>query len=180
MTTLVDFIKNNPVPDSGPHMETGESLGRHIIDGINYHILTKLDGTTIKTDQTNYDKWADIKYKLLNQEFPNLPFCMDTRDEELIKLDLPFTEEPVIFIRDNRASKHSYMWDGVPEDIRNKYNSNIRIQQIDNKPITLRQIINQMAITDEYSKMEESMDDHRFLEGFDQSTPIQYSVSFGS
>ena len=180
MTTLVDFIKNNPVSDSEPDLEVGDSLGTRTIDGINYVILTKKDSTIITIDKTEFDRLSDIKHELLEKEFPDIPFSICLPDDELVKLDEPFTDEPVIFIRDRRASEHSYMWHEVPEEIRNKYNSNIKIEKMGGNPITLRQIINEMAITDEYSKMEEAMDDHRFLEGFDRSTPIQYFASFGS
>ena len=168
------------MPYGGPDIKLGDSYGQHEIDGVQYAVLTNADGTVIKTNITGLAKWDETKYNLIEHEFPNLPFSICLDDDDLIKLDEPFTEEPVIFVKDDRASKTSYSWHLVDELERNQYNSNIKIEKRGDNSITLRQIILEMSNTEEYSKINEIGDDHRFLEGFDQPTPIQFVASFGS
>ena len=181
MVSLVDFLKNNPMPNPGPQLKVGDRSTEKTINGRIYETITRANGTKIETDITDYKKWDDQRQELLEKEFPdNLPFSICLSDDDLINLHGPFTQEPVIFIRDNRANEHSYMWQNVSEQERNRYNSNFRVKKQGDRAITLRQIILEMSRVAEYRLIEQTGEEHCFLEGFDQTSPIQYVTSFGS
>ncbi len=180
MSKLIEFLKNSPRPETGPKLEVGDSLSHSTVNGRIFNTITKVDGTVIKTDDTENQKWFDLRCQLIEDEFSNLPFTVCLDDDELLELDEPFTDEPVIFIRDNRASEHSYMWHDIDELERNRYNSNFRVKRQGDKPITLRQIINEMGRVAEYKLINEAGEEHRFFEGLEKRSPIQYLAFFGS
>ncbi len=95
-------------------------------------------------------EWYRKRFNLYDREFPNYPFRIALDDDELLKLDEPFTDEPEIFIRDDRSRKCGWKDDYVPDYVSNLHDTNISVKQIDNKPITLRQILEKMAKTPEY------------------------------
>ena len=49
----------------------------------------------------------------MKDEFPSYPFSIGLDDELLLKLDDPFTDEPVIFINDDRSTDSNYYWKGI-------------------------------------------------------------------
>ena len=178
--SLVEFLKHNPMPEGEPKTEVGDSYTEYEIDGVPHSIITKVDGTVIKTNIAERTKWSETKHNLLEQEFPNIPFQICLAHTELISLDEPFTDEPVVFVKDDRACKYSYYWKLWPELERNRYNTNIKISKKGDNPITLRQIILEMAATDEYQMVADAGDNHIFLEWLQPRTPIQYAAWFGS
>ena len=74
----------------------------------------------------------------------------------------------------------NYYWKGISQSEKNNHNSNIKIQQVDGKKITLRQILLEMSKTQQYRKMDKSGDPHDFLEILQKTTPTQYQAWFGS
>jgi hypothetical protein len=127
------------------------------------------------------DEYMNGLMDIINNEFPNAPFNISLDDEELLNLDEPFTNEKVIFIKDGRQNEYSYYYKQVILDgTINKYCDYMKIEQINNNPITLRQIINNMIKSEHYNDDDVKQDDHKFLEGFEKQTDIQYEVFFGS
>jgi len=100
----------------------------------------------------------------LEQQFPNCPFDISCIDE-LYELDEIFTNEPVIFIYDDR-SNCSYL----------------KVERINGIPITLRHVINSMSNDRHYRESDVVHDDHRFLEQFilSKHSNIQYTCFWGS
>ncbi len=101
-------------------------------------------------DNPEFNDWFKQYCNLRREEIPNCPFTIELDVDELIKLDAPFTDEPEIFIRDDRSRKCGWKDDYVPDYVSNLHDTNISVKQIDNKPITLRQILEKMAKTPEY------------------------------
>ena len=115
----------------------------------------------------------------MKDEFPSYPFSIGLDDELLLKLDDPFTDEPVIFINDDRSTDSNYYWKGISQSEKNKHNRNIKIEQVDGQKITLRQILLKMSKTQEYLKIEESGYPHHFLEQLQSITKPGLVVILG-
>jgi hypothetical protein len=113
------------------------------------------------------DVHIDVLDHLIEAEFPNTPFVISFPVDVLKKLDEPFTDLDKIYIIDNRISEFNYYYSGVCPSVLNNLSSELVIQSIDNKKITLRQILNRMIADDHYNKAVVCGDDHRFLESID-------------
>ena len=129
----------------------------------------------------DFDEDAD--YKLMNEinkQFINPPFVIDCI-KTIEELDEPFTQQTGIIIKDDRASPYNYYYDGMGENERNQYTNYMGISKSDNKPITLRQILNKMISNPHYNNDIVKDDPHCILEGFDISTNgIVFTPFFGS
>ena len=129
--------------------------------------------------ELEYEEYEELQTELYKQ-FPNCPFdiaCI----ENLNELDEPFTQQTGIIIKDDRASPNNYYYDGMEENERNQYINYMGISKLDNKPITLRQILNKMISNPHYNNDIVKDDPHCILEGFDISTNgIVFSPFFGS
>ena len=128
------------------------------------------------------DVYIDVLDHLLEAEFPNSPFVICFSADVLKKLDEPFTNLDRICIVDDRISQYNYYYSGVCPSVLNSLSSNLIVKSIDNKPITLRQIINEMILDEHYNSDVVCRDDHRFLESLDvreDSDDIFYTF-FGS
>ena len=128
ISNLVNFLESNPSPSKGPDIEVGDSYGIRERDGRSYGILTKKDGSITEVDVTHQEKWYDQYFDLIKNEFPSCPFTISLDADLLIKLDEPFTDEKVIFVKDDRATDDNYYWDGISQSDRSKHNSNIKIE----------------------------------------------------
>lgn len=155
MSSLVEFLKNSKEPDEPKFDENGALIDDH-------------------KDEEYYEKL----FELTDLEFPDCPFSISLGREDLLNLDEPFTEEPVIFIKDDRTN--SYYYDNLTQSEKNEYINYTKVEQIDAKPITLRQVLNSMSEDPHYRIPAVIEDDHRFLEFFDKKTDIQYEMFFGS
>ena len=115
-----------------------------------------------------YGDYSDINIlnNILIIEFPTSPFNISLGIESLQQLDQPFTELELINIVDNRISMFNpYYLDVYPTDLINLDN-NLVVKSIDNKPITLRQILNAMINDKHYNNPVVIRDNHRFLKSF--------------
>ena len=128
------------------------------------------------------DKKLEKYVKLYSQiydQFIGCPFdisCIDKIEE----LDNIFTNEKMIWIRDNRINiNNNYYSSYSNKDI--DYNTHfLQIKKIDNNPITLRQILKQMSICDHYNNDIIKKDPHHFLELFRYNGLNIYTTIFGS
>ena len=109
----------------------------------------------------------DILDHLIEAEFPNTPFVISFPVDVLKKLDEPFTNLDRICIVDDRISEFNYYYSGVCPSILNSLSSDLIVKSVDNKPITLRQILNRMITDKHYNNKVVCGDDHRFLESID-------------
>ena len=130
-------------------------------------------------DEEDYDKL----YKELNLQFPDAPFCVNlfTKFKDICELDEPFTSEPLIFICDDRIHKYNYYYSEWPEEKINELYDYLLIKSESiEKPITLRQILNEMIKSPHYNNKCVREDDHHNLVGFDKrnENSIQYYASF--
>ena len=117
----------------------------------------------------------------LREIFPNCPFSIDCI-KNLDELDAVFSEEPVIFIYDDRARSCNYYYHGFSESELAHMRNYTTVRARNNEPITYRQVIQAMIDDPHYHNDIVASDDHHFLEGFDKSpnSDIQFSPSFGS
>jgi hypothetical protein len=130
-------------------------------------------------DEKDYEKL----YEELNLQFPDAPFTVDlfTKFKDICELDEPFTSEPFIFICDDRINKYNYYYSNCEEEEINELHDYLLIKSESiEKPITLRQILNEMIKSEHYNDECVRGDDHHFLVGFDKrnENSIQYYASF--
>ena len=112
------------------------------------------------------DIHIDILNNLLLIEFLNSPFSISLGIENLQRLDKPFTNLELIYIVDSRISSlNPYYLDVYPSDLY-KIDNNLVIKSIDNRPITLRQILTSMINDKHYNNPVVRRDNHRFLKSF--------------
>ena len=126
---------------------------------------------------------CDKLYKELNLQFPDAPFCVDlfTKFKDICELDEPFTSEPLIFICDDRIHKYNYYYSNcTEEEINELYDYLLIKSESIEKPITLRQILNEMIKSPHYNDECIRGDDHHFLVGLEKrnENSIQYYASF--
>jgi hypothetical protein len=128
------------------------------------------------------DVYIDVLDHLLEAEFPNTPFVISFPADVLKKLDEPFTNLDTIYIIDDRISEFNYYYSGVCPSVLNSLSSELVVQSIDNKPITLRQILNRMIVDNHYNNVVVCRDDHRFLESLHTNggTDNVFYTFFGS
>lgn len=128
------------------------------------------------------DADIDVLDHLIEAEFPNTPFVISFPVDVLKKLDESFTNLDKIYIIDDRISQFNYYYSGVCPSVLNNLSSRLVIQSIDNKPITLRQILNRMILDEHYNNVVVCRDDHRFLEFLDtrDETYDVFYTFFGS
>ena len=129
------------------------------------------------------EEFDEIKYNTLFKNldiiFPNCPFDISCIDD-ISQLDEVFTKNKVIIIKDGRASESNYYYSNISKNELSHYVDYLVIKQKKNKPITLRQILTEMSSSLHYNNDTIIDDPHRFLEGFDKMTNIEYLASFGS
>ena len=134
----------------------------------------------LDSDSCNGDEYEELVDKL-EQEFPGCPFiisCINNIDE----LDDVFSLERTIFIYDDRADEHNYYYQNLTQEERNEYNHFLKIDRIDDKPITYRQVLETMSNNAHYNDETVMGDPHCFLEFFELSkhSNIQYTMFWGS
>ena len=131
-------------------------------------------------DEEDYEKLTEE----LNLQFPDTPFTVDfffKNVNDLCELDEPFTSEPFIFICDDRIHKYNYYYSEWPEEKINELYDYLLIKSESiEKPITLRQILNEMIKSPHYNDKCVREDDHHFLVGLEKrnENSIQYYASF--
>lgn len=132
----------------------------------------------------NYDEYFDI----IHHEFPDCPFIVSLSYSSLLRLDQPFdkNDPDVIVIRDTRVLRDTFgFYQSVKHDPDVSDCEMDIYKHSDDSPITLRQVIGEMSMSDHYDNGYVIQDDHRFLEGFDScgvdeyDSPV-YTPFFGS
>ena len=119
--------------------------------------------------------------KLIDIEFPNSPFNICLTFNELQKLDQPFTSFDQIIIMDGRITDSNPYYSGVYESELIKLHHELVIESIDNKPITLRQVLTSMISDTHYNMPVICKDNHRFLEAFEPTNDLHvFNTFFGS
>ena len=134
-------------------------------------------------DKEDYSKLNEE----LERQFPDAPFSISLSDinkyEDLYKLDEPFTEEEFIFICDDRINQYNHYYSEWPKEELNKLQNYMLIKrETIEKPITLRQILNEMIKSEHYTDEDISGDFHIFLVDFYKKNEksIQYYADFES
>ena len=117
------------------------------------------------------DECTEKYFKRMEKEFPNYPFNVSLGGEELCLLDEPFTDEKTIIIYDDRMD--SYFYNDVDERTKKKYRYKLKVSSINNKPITLRQILKTMAESNHYNDPFVTQDNHHFLEAEDSNLHLR-------
>lgn len=109
----------------------------------------------------------EMLFNALYHEFPHCPFSISCI-RDINELDAPFTTERTIFIFDGRASPDNYYYDGIPDSFLNLCRHFLKVESLNNNPITLRQVIQTMTDDEHYNNDIVRGDPHIFLEGFHQ------------
>jgi hypothetical protein len=137
----------------------------------------------LKQNPENFDDDDDNRFsilqKLIENEFPNFPLFISLDDEDLVKLDEPFTNMNTIFIC-NKPTNSSFEFSDYSENELSELADYLKIDSLNNNPITLRQVLQAINNSDYYQTKFKKHNRHPFLEGFDKDTDIQYSLSLGS
>jgi hypothetical protein len=113
--------------------------------------------------------------------FPNCPLSIECIDE-IEELDITFTEERVIIIKDDRANHWKFWFDDITEQEAAEHINYTVVKASYNGNITVRTIIHAMINDKHYHNDLVLQDSHQFLEGFDKSSnsDIEYTCFFGS
>lgn len=125
----------------------------------------------------NTEEYYENIHARWEKEFPNAPFSISLPDEYLDQLDLPYTNQDIIIIKDDRTN--SYYYSNCDPKYKKKF-INYMVIKSKNKKITLRHILNKMIKNKHYSNKVVIEDDHHFLEFFDKKNNNIYEPSFGS
>jgi len=129
------------------------------------------------------DEWNRI-HEQQDKDFPNLPLSIslpyDTLEEYIEAMDRPFTNEKTIIVKDDRAADRMFEWELIPENEIAQYINYTVIKQIEDKPITLRQIFTEMSRDPHYHRARVISQNHIFIEEIYWNTDIQISFGFGS
>jgi hypothetical protein len=140
--------------------------------------------TTNSILKINYEEYFDV----IHNEFPCCPFEVALSYSSLSRLDEPFdkNDPDMIVIRDTRVLRDTFGFYRTVKHDPDVSDCEMDIyKHSDDSPITLRQIIGEMSLSDHYDNVYVIQDDHRFLEGFEAlgtdeyDSPV-YSPSFGS
>lgn len=107
--------------------------------------------------------------------FPESPFMIRLSPTLLNNIDRPLTYEKTIYIYDGRSIFY--------EDIGNidrgqLFKNELVISQIDDNPITLRQIINEMINSKHYNELFIMSDLHYLLEYIEKESYTKYTALF--
>ncbi len=142
---------------------------------------TLIDFFNRYSDDDELDNDVCLKFNnLINIEFPNSPFNICLTFNRLQKLDQPFTSLHTIIIMDGRISDSNPYYSGVYETELRKLYHELVIESIDNKPITLRQVLTSMITNKYYNMSVIRRDYHRFLEDFQPTDePHVFRAFFG-
>jgi hypothetical protein len=129
------------------------------------------------------DEWVRI-YEQQDKDFPNLPITIslpyNTLEEYIQDMDRPFTDQKTIIVKDDRAALRMFEWELVPENEIPQYVNYTVINQIEHRPITLRQIFTEISRDPHYHRARVISQNHRFLEDIYWSTDIQITFVYGS
>jgi hypothetical protein len=129
------------------------------------------------------EEWNKI-HEQQDIDFPYFPLIISlgymTLDEYKKTIDEPFTDEKTIIVKDDRANEHSHYWKDCPKNDLAYFINYTVVKMVDDKPITLRQIFNEISEDPHYSTDLIMGQDHRFLEEIIWDTDIQISFKFGS
>jgi len=129
------------------------------------------------------DEWVRI-YEQQEKDFPNLPITIslpyNTLEEYIQDMDRPFTDQKTIIVKDDRAALRMFEWELVPENEIPQYVNYTVINQIEHRPITLRQIFTEISRDPHYHRARVISQNHRFLEDIYWNTDIQITFGYGS
>lgn len=117
--------------------------------------------------------------RLLDEEFPNCSFSICLSNDELFRLDEPMTNKKKIKLIDTNINPFNFYYSQLPLETIQKMKKAIFVNQIDNQPITLRQVLDTMR-THRHFKGFKGGDDHRFLERIFRVSPDTFELHFGS
>ena len=112
-------------------------------------------------------------------EFPDCPFNHDFNNSD--KLDTKFTDEVFILIYDDRLTYIDSNFYKMTELEKNTSRHYTFVQAKNNKPITLRQILNRMIKDTHYSSRKiQKLFSHYYLEKFEQRGCRTWEACWGN
>ena len=130
------------------------------------------------TDTVDSDSEYEELLNKINEQFPDCPFSISCI-ENIEELDSVFSNEPYIYIYDNRATKNNNYYLEVQD--KKQFRHYLKITRKNNQPITLRQVLLKMSKSKHYNDETIRNDFHNFLESFDKRNNSNiYVCSFGS
>ena len=128
------------------------------------------------------DKWCECcdecceRYdNEIEKIFPESPFMIRLSPKRLNNMDNPFTYEKTIYIYDGRSIFYENIGDNNREQI---FKNELIISKLDNNPITLRQIINEMMNSKHYNELMVISDLHYLLEYMEEESYTKYVALF--
>lgn len=122
------------------------------------------------------DKYNELAYKT----FTSCPFTICLKQDMMLNMDEPFVtkHDHYIVLHDDRRNNPFY--ELVEEEDRYLLTSDMKVYRKYKRPITLRQILNEMVLSSFYNNTLIIQDEHRFLEGFVHIMGSVYEPIWGS
>ena len=137
-------------------------------------------------DQEAFEQDREELRRLIDQDFGadclNDPsFMYETVADYKNRIDAPLTTLKSILVKDDRAcSKSCYYWRDATDKERAEYTNYTPVHSEDDKPITMKQIINTLQKDQHYHKEDVKEQHHNFIEHYEWITPAVMVFHHGS
>ena len=133
---------------------------------------------TASSEASSYNEELQTQ---LHTQFPTCPFHIDCI-KDIDELDTVFSLEMVILIYDDRLNHHKYCnVSDMTVSEKNKARHYTVVKSMNNRPITLRQVLNTMIKDRHYnSRIVEKHFKHYFLEKFIRHVNNMYETCWGN
>ena len=133
-----------------------------------------------ETASSEADSYHELQLQL-HEIFPSCPFHIDCI-KDIDELDTVFSLEMVILIYDDRLNHHKYCnVSDMTVSEKNKARHYTVVKSMNNRPITLRQVLNTMIKDKHYnSRIIEKRFSHYFLEKFIRHVNSMYETCWGN
>ena len=132
-----------------------------------------------ETASSEADSYHELQLKL-HEIFPRCPFNIDCI-KDINELDTVFSHQLVILIYDDRLNQKYCNVSDMTVSEKNKNRHYTVVKSMENKPITLRQVLNTMIKDKHYnSRIIEKHFEHYFLEKFIRHINNRYETCWGN
>ena len=131
-----------------------------------------------KNKSLNHEEYDELQI-VLNNYYPKAPFTIDCV-KTIAELHEPFSYREYVIICDIRGLHRQNLWQLMTETQQEKHKHYLVIQCLNNKPITLHRVINELIANKHYRSKQHVKDDNKYLEGFITDDKVMYTINWGS
>ena len=126
----------------------------------------------------NIEEYDELQ-NVLNSYYPKAPFTIECV-KRVSELHEPFSYREYIIICDDRGLHRQNNWQLMSKAEQDKHKHYLVIEGLNNKPITLHRIINELTANKYYRSKQHVNDDNKYLEGFISDDKVMFTINWGS